>query len=137
VGSATGGSAGSVAAGTLAGRARRPLPESVRALTDLALIGTVADVAPILGENRSIAQLGLEQLRAGARPGLAALIERAGVARDRLDLTTSDTRSRHGSTLRAGWGRRAARRDCCSLPTARRPTSWPPKSRRPIWIAAR
>jgi single-stranded-DNA-specific exonuclease len=85
-GSATGGSAGSVAAGTLAGRARRPLPESVRALTDLALIGTVADVAPILGENRSIAQLGLEQLRAGARPGLAALIERAGVARDRLDL---------------------------------------------------
>jgi len=64
-GSATGGSAGSVAAGTLAGRARRPLPESVRALTDLALIGTVADVAPILGENRSIAQLGLEQLRPG------------------------------------------------------------------------
>lgn len=80
-GSATGGSAG-----TVAGHARRPLPESVRALTDLALIGTVADVAPILGENRSIAQLGLEQLRAGARPGLAALIERAGVARDRLDL---------------------------------------------------
>jgi single-stranded-DNA-specific exonuclease len=63
-----------------------PLPQSVRALADLALIGTVADVAPILGENRSIARLGLEQLRAGERPGLAALVERAGVARDRLDL---------------------------------------------------
>ena len=62
------------------------LPDSVRELADLALIGTVADVAPIVGENRSIALLGLEQLRAGARPGLAALLERAGVARDRLDL---------------------------------------------------
>ncbi|MGD0247712.1 MAG: DHH family phosphoesterase, partial [Candidatus Limnocylindrales bacterium] len=45
---------------TLAGG---PLPEAIRELADLALIGTVADVAPILGENRSIAILGLEQLR--------------------------------------------------------------------------
>ena len=65
---------------------RPPLPQIVREMADLALIGTVADVAPILGENRSIARLGLEQLRIGARPGLAALLERAGVARDRLDL---------------------------------------------------
>lgn len=72
-------------AGAMARRGR-PLPQAVRALADLAIIGTVADVAPILGENRSIARLGLEQLRAGARPGLAALIDRAGVARDRLDL---------------------------------------------------
>jgi single-stranded-DNA-specific exonuclease len=63
-----------------------PLPQVVRELADLALIGTVADVAPILGENRSIARLGLEQLRAGTRPGLVALLDRAGVARDRLDL---------------------------------------------------
>jgi single-stranded-DNA-specific exonuclease len=64
----------------------RPLPLVVRELADLALIGTVADVAPILGENRCIARLGLEQLRAGSRPGLVALLDRAGVARDRLDL---------------------------------------------------
>lgn len=63
-----------------------PLPDAVRALADLALIGTVADVAPILGENRSIARLGLEQLRAGARPGLAALLARAAAAPERLDL---------------------------------------------------
>jgi single-stranded-DNA-specific exonuclease len=62
------------------------LPATVREMADLALIGTVADVAPILGENRSIARLGLEQLRIGARPGLAALLERAGLGRDRLDL---------------------------------------------------
>ena len=63
-----------------------PLPQVVRELADLALIGTVADVAPILGENRSIARLGLEQLRAGARPGIVALLDRAGIARERLDL---------------------------------------------------
>jgi single-stranded-DNA-specific exonuclease len=69
-----------------AGTAGPSLPHAVRELADLALIGTVADVAPILGENRSIAQLGLEQLRSGGRLGLTALLERAGVARDRLDL---------------------------------------------------
>lgn len=61
------------------------LPDPVRDLADLAFIGTVADVAPILGENRSIARLGLERLRTQARPGLAALMRRAGVAADRLD----------------------------------------------------
>jgi single-stranded-DNA-specific exonuclease len=78
--------AGAAMAAGAAANPGRPLPETVRALADLAIIGTVADVAPILGENRSIARLGLEQLRAGTRPGLAALIERAGVSRDRLDL---------------------------------------------------
>ncbi|HET7728200.1 MAG TPA: DHH family phosphoesterase, partial [Candidatus Limnocylindrales bacterium] len=40
-------------------------------LAELAVIGTVSDVAPILGENRAIAQLGLERLRANPRPGIA------------------------------------------------------------------
>ena len=55
-------------------------------LADLAAIGTVADVAPIAGENRSIVRLGLERLRRAPRPGLAALLERAGLAPDKLDL---------------------------------------------------
>jgi single-stranded-DNA-specific exonuclease len=76
--------AGSSAAQTTGGR--RPLPRAVRELADLALIGSVADVAPIIGENRAIARLGLEQLRVGPRPGLAALIARSGVALDRLNL---------------------------------------------------
>ena len=62
------------------------IPEVVRELADLALIGTVADVAPILGENRAIARIGLSQLRDSPRPGLAALLERAGLAPDRVDL---------------------------------------------------
>jgi len=57
-------------------------------LADLATIGTVADVAPIVGENRSIARLGLERLRRAPRPGIAALLERARVAPEAVDLET-------------------------------------------------
>ena len=57
-------------------------------LADLATIGTVADVAPIVGENRSIARLGLERLRANPRPGVAALLERARIAPSAVDLET-------------------------------------------------
>jgi len=48
-------------------------------LADLAAIGTVADVAPVLGANRSIARLGLERIREGSRPGIAALLAAAGI----------------------------------------------------------
>lgn len=58
------------------------------ALADLATIGTVSDVAPILGENRAIARLGLERMRTRPRPGIAALLERAGVAPAAVDLET-------------------------------------------------
>jgi single-stranded-DNA-specific exonuclease len=58
------------------------------ALADLATIGTVADVAPIVGENRAIARLGLDLLRTQPRPGVAALLERARVAPSAVDLDT-------------------------------------------------
>ena len=57
-------------------------------LADLATIGTVADVAPIVGENRAIARLGLERLRTDPRPGIAALLERARIAPAAVDLDT-------------------------------------------------
>lgn len=63
-------------------------PEAALELTDLATIGTVADVAPIVGENRAIARLGLERLRTATRPGIAALLERAKVAPAAVDLDT-------------------------------------------------
>ena len=62
--------------------------ETALGLADLATIGTVADVAPVVGENRAIARLGLEILRSRPRPGIAALLERSGVARDNVDLET-------------------------------------------------
>jgi single-stranded-DNA-specific exonuclease len=62
------------------------LPAGLLDLADLAMIGTVADVAPVLGENRSIARLGLERLRQAPRPGLAALLRCAGVSAATVDL---------------------------------------------------
>jgi len=61
------------------------VPEAL-ALADLAAIGTIADVAPILGENRAIVRLGLDRIRSGARPGIAALLARANVAAAAVDV---------------------------------------------------
>jgi single-stranded-DNA-specific exonuclease len=55
-------------------------------LADLATIGTVSDMAPLVGENRSIARLGLERIRTAPRPGLAALLEQARTPAERVDL---------------------------------------------------
>ena len=50
---------------------------TVDGLAALAAIGTVADVAPLLGENRAIVKLGLAELAATQRAGLRAIIARA------------------------------------------------------------
>ncbi len=63
-------------------------PAAALDLTDLATIGSVADVAPVVGENRSIARLGLERMRRAPRPGIAALLERARIAPAAVDLET-------------------------------------------------
>ena len=57
-------------------------------LAELAAIGTVADVAPLVGENRAIVRLGLDRLRGRPRPGIAALLARAGVAPESVDVET-------------------------------------------------
>jgi single-stranded-DNA-specific exonuclease len=63
-------------------------PAAALDLADLATIGTVADMAPIVGENRAIARLGLERIRRAPRPGILALLERARVAPNDVDLDT-------------------------------------------------
>ncbi len=63
-------------------------PAAALALADLATIGTVADVAPIVGENRAIARLGLERLRRAPRPGIAALLRLAHIDPAATDLET-------------------------------------------------
>ncbi len=55
---------------------------------DLVAVGTVADVMPLVGENRAIVKAGLKKLRAAPRPGLAALMELAGVNTARLGANT-------------------------------------------------
>ena len=66
--------------------ARLLIDDAALGFADLAAIGTVADLAPVLGENRAIVRLGLEALRAEPRPGLAALLAVAGLAPADVDL---------------------------------------------------
>jgi single-stranded-DNA-specific exonuclease len=63
-------------------------PAAALALADLATIGSVADVVPILGETRAIVRLGLDMLRAGPRPGIVALLAAAGVTAGTADVET-------------------------------------------------
>ena len=99
-------------------------------LADLATIGTVADVAPIVGENRAIARLGLDLMRRTPRPGIAALLERARVAPEPTWTSTrSPSRSRHASTRPDGWARRSRPRDCCWRTTPPRRPRTPTRSR--------
>ena len=53
--------------------------EKAMELMELAAIATVADMVPLVDENRVIAALGLERLAQTKRPGLRAVMERAGV----------------------------------------------------------
>lgn len=53
--------------------------ETWRSLTDLAMLGTVADIVPLIGANRALVAHGLETVRRSPRPGIAALSAVAGV----------------------------------------------------------
>jgi single-stranded-DNA-specific exonuclease len=53
--------------------------EAFAALLDLAVLGTLADLAPLVGDNRIIVRAGGRQLLRTARPGLRRLCEQTGV----------------------------------------------------------
>jgi single-stranded-DNA-specific exonuclease len=50
---------------------------------DLVALGTVADVVPLLDENRALVRAGLEQMRQGRRVGLFSLTQAAGLSAER------------------------------------------------------
>lgn len=58
------------------------------ALLDLAAVGTICDLVPLVDENRLIAAKGLAALSTAPRPGLRALMKVAGVLKQ--DLTADD-----------------------------------------------
>jgi single-stranded-DNA-specific exonuclease len=72
--------------GVAFGLARLLVGDAALGFADLAAIGTVADLAPVLGENRAIVQLGLERIRTEPRPGIAALLATARIAPADIDL---------------------------------------------------
>ena len=53
--------------------------------TALAALGTIADVVPLIGENRVLAHFGLSGLKASKLVGIQALIESAGLTGKTLD----------------------------------------------------
>ena len=69
-------------------------------LLDVACLGTVADIVPLLGENRIIVKHGLEQLRVSPNLGLAALKEVSKVANNR-NINTRDVGFALGPRLNA------------------------------------
>ena len=64
--------------------ALREVPNAEQDL-DLVALATVADVVPLVGENRSLVKRGLAELRRAHRPGLRALMEASKCEPTRLD----------------------------------------------------
>lgn len=55
---------------------------------DLAAIGTIADVMPLVGENRYLVQLGLKQIAQSPRPGIAAMLKESSIDARKLSAAT-------------------------------------------------
>ena len=77
----------------------RPLDGfDLKAQLDLVAVGTVADIVPLQGENRTLVQHGLRQLARPTRPGVRKLMEVAGV---RPPICAEDIGFRLGPRLNA------------------------------------
>jgi len=72
----------------------------VAAFMKVVAIGTVADVAKLVGENRAIVSIGLKDLARAANPGLKALIDVAGCG-DGKGMTAYDLGFRLGPRINA------------------------------------
>ncbi len=80
----------------------------VAACMKVVAIGTVADVAKLVGENRTIVSIGLKDLARAANPGLKALIDVAGCG-DGKGMTAYDLGFRLGPRINAAGRMDAAR----------------------------
>jgi single-stranded-DNA-specific exonuclease len=78
---------------------RVPEPDLRRSL-DLVALGTVADIVPLVGENRILVNRGLAALMEDNRPGIKALREVSGIRKDQA-LTTEDIAFRLAPRLNA------------------------------------
>ena len=62
--------------------------EMLRQYADMVCLGTVADVMPLQGENRTFVTRGLAMLQNTARPGLAALLRQCGCEPNTVSAST-------------------------------------------------
>lgn len=91
--------------------------EAIESLWELAALATIADIVPLLDENRVIVSFGLKAMAATQRPGLIALMESAGV--DAQSVSASDVAFRMAPRINAG-GRLALASRGVELLTTRR-----------------
>jgi len=81
-------------------RAKLGVNLDLRAWLDLVAIGTIADVAPLDGDNRALVRAGLRALAEARRPGIRALLELARVDATRT-LTGEDVAFRIAPRINA------------------------------------
>ncbi|MBQ1663312.1 MAG: single-stranded-DNA-specific exonuclease RecJ, partial [Clostridia bacterium] len=62
--------------------------EVMQEFADIAALGTVADMVPLVGENRKIVLYGLKLLNTYRKPGIEAILEKAGLSDKTLDSTS-------------------------------------------------
>lgn len=91
--------------------------EAIESLWELAAMATIADIVPLMDENRVIVTFGLRAMAKTQRPGLIALMESAGV--DCQKVTSSDVAFRMAPRINAG-GRLALASRGVELLTTRR-----------------
>ena len=91
--------------------------EAIEPLWELAAMATIADIVPLMDENRVIVTYGLQAMAKTQRPGLIALMESAGV--DGQKVTSSDVAFRMAPRINAG-GRLALASRGVELLTTRR-----------------
>lgn len=63
---------------------KRPEP-NLKEYCDLVALGTIADMVPLVSENRILSKTGLELIRAGHRPGLMALLDASTIGNQSLN----------------------------------------------------
>ena len=76
----------------------RPEP-NLKSLCDLVALGTVADMVPLVDENRILVKTGLEIINAGKRCGIKTLMESSGITNNSVD--TEDVAFRLAPRLNA------------------------------------
>lgn len=74
--------------------------EAIEPLWELAAMATIADIVPLMDENRVIVANGLKAMACTQRPGLIALMESSGV--DSKNVTASDVAFRMAPRINAG-----------------------------------
>ena len=87
---------------------------------DLAAIGTITDIVPLLGENRVIAHMGLQRLRKSPSAGVAALAQAAGISL--ADMSSFNIGFGLGPRINAA-GRMDTAEAAIEILTARRPSA--------------